>query len=120
MCILESLPQVVEVFARLVLNMESDLMANDDVVEASKPSKKILGSSLLRRTAAVWEIPAGLVPVHTFALHFMPFSEIVYTNAALHGRCQHLSLSRRSEKRQALFYTMAVQVLLAIDCFAKA
>lgn len=93
---MKSLPQVLEVFARQVLNLKSRLVANKKVVESCKMFIKAMGASLSYRTAAIWEVPTGLHPVQTFALHFMHFAATMYTNAALYKKCQHICLSRSS------------------------
>lgn len=66
MCFVESLPSLVKVFVRHILNHKSDWVENKEVVKSRKVFVKAIETSSSRSSVHILAVPAGLSPMQTF------------------------------------------------------
>lgn len=76
-CFQDVLPSLAEVYAKQVLQLNSDRTSSQEVVEASKMLMKEMSAITPRRRVDVWTLPSGLVPVQSFLGHTTYFFENV-------------------------------------------
>lgn len=100
------LPPLVEVQAKHVLSPTYDIAGSEEAVEASNMFVREIADLLSSRRVESWTLWTGLVPVQAFLLHIIHLLENMYKDATLFEKCQHIPLSRWSDKQPDRFYSM--------------
>lgn len=115
-CLLKSMPSILEVFARQILNDESDINESEEIHEAARRYLQGKASAEDTRRKDLWRTPRGLPAVQSFPNHivFMLPQYFDDMDLFLHGK--HLPCTVWSEKWLSRLNSFDVRSLLSHEC----